>query len=48
MIVESPIWGVAGTEVVWGDEATGESAAPGTEKDGKACAEAMLGLIAHG
>ena len=48
MIVESPIRAVAGTEVVWGDVVTGESAAPGTEKDGKACGESILGLIAHG
>jgi hypothetical protein len=48
MIVDSPIRGVAGMEVVWGDVATGEPAAPGTEKEGTACAESILGLIAHG
>ena len=47
MIVESPIRGVVGTEVIWGDMA-GESAAPGTTKQGKACAESILGLIARG
>lgn len=48
MIVESPIRGVVGTEVIWGDEATGEPAAPGIEKQGKACADSILGLIAKG
>ena len=47
MIVESPIRGVVGTEVIWGDVA-GKSAEPGTTKVGKACAESILGLIAHG
>jgi hypothetical protein len=48
MIVDSPIRGVAGTEVIWGEVATGEPAAPGSEKQGKACAESILGLIARG
>jgi hypothetical protein len=48
MIVDSPIRGVAGTEVIWGDVATGKGAPPGTMKQGKACAESILGLIAHG
>ena len=47
MIVESPIRGVVGTEVIWGDMA-GSAAAPGTTKQGKACAESILGLIARG
>jgi|GEM_PF-2218004 hypothetical protein len=50
MIVDSPIKGVLGTEVIWGDVATSESgsAAPGALKEGKACAESILGLLAHG
>lgn len=49
MIVDSPIKGVLGTEVIWGDIATGESATPaGTMKEGKACAESILGLLARG
>jgi len=47
MIVESPIRGVVGTEVIWGDVA-GKSAEPGTTKVGKACAESILGLLARG
>jgi len=47
MIVDAPIRGVVGTEVIWGDVA-GKSAEPGTTKVGKACAESILGLIAHG
>jgi hypothetical protein len=48
MIVESPIRGVVGTEVIWGDVATGKAGSPGTLKEGKACAESILGLIARG
>ena len=50
MIVDSPIKGVLGTEVFWGDIATGKtgSSAPGELKQGKACAESILGLLAHG
>jgi len=50
MIVEAPIKGVLGTEVIWGDIATGESssAARGPMKHGKACADSILGLIARG
>lgn len=50
MIVDSPIKGVLGTEVIWGDVATGEpgSPAPGALKEGKACAESILGLLARG
>jgi hypothetical protein len=47
MIVEAPIRGIVGTEVIWGDVA-GEAAAPGASKQGKACAESILGLIARG
>ena len=50
MIVESPIRGVMGTEVIWGDMATGKpsSPRPGAVKNGKACAESILGLVARG
>ena len=50
MIVESPIRGVVGTEVIWGDMAiaTPSSPNPGAMKEGKACAESILGLIARG
>jgi hypothetical protein len=50
MIVDSPIKGVLGTEVFWGDVATGKngSSAPGELKQGKACAESILGLLARG
>lgn len=49
MIVDSPIKGVLGTEVIWGDIATGKagSATPAS-KEGKACAESILGLLARG
>ncbi len=50
MIVDSPIKGVLGTEVIWGDVATGEkgSGVPSSSKEGKACAESILGLLARG
>jgi hypothetical protein len=50
MIVDSPIKGVLGTEVFWGDIATGKtgSSEPGELKTGKACAESILGLLARG
>ncbi len=50
MIVDSPIKGVLGTEVIWGDIATGEtgSPAPSALKEGKACADSILGLLARG
>ena len=50
MIVEAPIRGVMGTEVIWGDFATAEasSASSVSTKQGKACAESILGLVARG
>ena len=49
MIVESPIRGVVGTEVIWGDVATEGKGPPASGmKTGKACAESILGLIARG
>ena len=49
-IVESPIKGYLGTEVTWGDVATGEPSSPAIakSKEGTACAESILGLLAHG
>jgi hypothetical protein len=47
MIVDSPIKGVLGTEVIWGDVA-GKTAKADTQKQGKACAESILGLLARG
>ena len=47
MIVEAPIRGVMGTEVTWGDLATGKPT-PAVQKEGKACAESILGLMARG
>ena len=47
MIVDSPIKGVLGTEVIWGDVA-GKSAEADTVKQGKACAHSILGLLAEG
>lgn len=51
MIVDSPIKGMLGTEVIWGDIATANKASPvarGPLKEGKACAESILGLLARG
>ena len=48
MIVEAPIRGVMGTEVIWGEMATGEASSTTSGKQGKACAESILGLIARG
>jgi hypothetical protein len=50
MIVDAPIKGVLGTEVFWGDIATGKSGSsnPDASKEGKACAESILGLLARG
>jgi hypothetical protein len=49
MIVDSPIKGVLGTEVIWGDIATGKAGSASPEsKEGKACAESILGLLARG
>ena len=47
MIVDSPIKGVLGTEVIWGDVA-GKTAEADTIKHGKACAHSILGLLAEG
>jgi hypothetical protein len=46
MIVEMPVMGVLGSRVRWGEFAQGDDQ-PG-QKEGKACMETILGLIARG
>ena len=50
MIVDAPIRGVLGTEVIWGDIATSEASSPNSPavKEGRACAESIMGLLARG
>ena len=48
MIVDSPIKGILGTEVIWGDMATGKNVSDSSSKEGKACAQSILGLLARG
>jgi len=45
MIVQSPVMGILGGEVTWGDVATGKTAA---RTEGRACMDTILGLIARG
>ncbi len=45
MIVQAPVQGILGSEVTWGDIATGKAA---TKKEGRACMDTILGLIARG
>ena len=45
MVVASPVLGVIYTEAKYGDTATTES---GANKEGKACARSILGLVAEG
>jgi TRL-like protein family len=45
MIVQSPVMGILGGEVTWGDVATGKTAA---RKEGRACMDTILGLVARG
>jgi hypothetical protein len=46
MIVDAPVMGVLGSRVRWGEFAQGDDKA--NQKEGKACMETILGLIAHG
>ena len=46
MIVDTPIMGVLGSRVRWGEFAQGDDKAG--QKEGKACMETILGLIARG
>jgi hypothetical protein len=45
MVVASPVLGVIYTEAKYGDTATGET---GANKEGRACARSILGLVAEG
>ncbi len=45
MIVDTPVMGVLGSRVRWGEFAQGDDA---SHKEGKACMDTILGLIARG
>ena len=47
MIVDSPVKGMFGSRVRWGDFAQGDDASPGM-KEGQACMDTILGLFARG
>jgi hypothetical protein len=47
MIVTTPVQGVFGSRVRWGDFAQGDDMAPDT-KEGRACMDTILGLFARG
>jgi hypothetical protein len=46
MIVDTPVMGVLGSRVRWGEFAQGDDKAG--QKEGKACMETILGLVARG
>ena len=46
MIVDTPVMGVLGSRVKWGEFAQGDDRAG--QKEGKACMETLLGLLARG
>jgi len=46
MIVETPIMGVMGSRVRWGEFAQGDDKA--NQREGQACMETLLGLFARG
>lgn len=46
MIVDTPVMGVLGSRVTWGEFAQGDDK-PG-QKEGRACMETLLGLLARG
>jgi len=46
MIVDSPVMGVLGSRVLWGEYAQGDDEP--NQKEGKACVDTILGLIARG
>ena len=46
MIVDTPVMGVLGSRVRWGEFAQGDDKAG--QKEGKACMETLLGLLARG
>jgi len=45
-IVQAPVMGVLGSRVKWGEFAQGDDKAG--QKEGKACMETLLGLLARG
>jgi len=45
MIVDTPVMGVLGSRVRWGEFAQGDDT---THKEGKACMDTVLGLVARG
>jgi len=45
MIVDTPVMGVLGSRVRWGEFAQGDDS---SHKEGKACMDTILGLIARG
>jgi TRL-like protein family len=47
MIVDSPVKGMFGSRVTWGDFAQGDDRTPDT-KEGHACMDTILGLFARG
>lgn len=47
MIVDSPVKGLFGSRVRWGDFAEGDDMTPDT-KEGHACLDTILGLFARG
>ena len=47
MIVDSPVKGLLGSRVRWGDQANGDDSRPDT-KEGRACMDTILGLFARG
>jgi len=46
MIVDTPVMGVLGSRVRWGEFAQGDDKAG--QKEGRACMETLLGLLARG
>lgn len=46
MIVDTPVKGMLGSRVTWGDFAQGDDKR--AQKEGKACMETLLGLLARG
>jgi len=47
MIVDTPVKGMFGSRVRWGDFAQGDDSTPDT-KEGRACMDTILGLFARG
>lgn len=47
MIVDTPVQGLLGSRVRWGDHAQGDDSTPDT-KEGRACMDTILGLFARG